>query len=253
MLRPRRSAPARSFAIRGSDWLPTSKSRHRARRRRLEVRLVGAELRDHACLECVVQHRLRDARRDVIGRVLVQRERVWLRNTVHVEVTARQRQRANRPREGVHGYIVGARAGSLRRAFARALWAWLQDPEIKRLTDTPDSHAAQRSWFESLGGRTDYFVWRIEVDGAPIGAFGLKHVTLEDAEYRAYLGERAHWGCGIGQWMLDRACHEARVMRLRRLHQRELSTTHGRSRRIGVSASEPTRSRAAYVLMSIEL
>jgi hypothetical protein len=38
-------------------------------------------------------------------------------------------------------------------------WAWLQDPEIKRLTDTPDfTRTAQRSWFESLGGRTDYFL-----------------------------------------------------------------------------------------------
>jgi RimJ/RimL family protein N-acetyltransferase len=90
-------------------------------------------------------------------------------------------------------------------------WAWLQDPEIKRLTDTPDfTRAAQRSWFESLAGRTDYFVWGIEVDGAPIGAFGIKHVTQDDAEYWGYLGERSHWGRGIGQWMLERACGEAR-------------------------------------------
>ncbi len=49
-----------------------------------EVRLVGAELRDHACLERVLHHRLRDPRRHVIGLVLVRRERVWLRNAVHL-------------------------------------------------------------------------------------------------------------------------------------------------------------------------
>lgn len=97
-------------------------------------------------------------------------------------------------------------------------WTWLQDPEIKRLTDTPEfTRQAQRSWFDSLADRTDYLVWGIEVDGMPIGAFGLKHVTAEDAEYWGYVGERPYWGRGVGQWMLKRACGEAGRLGLRRL------------------------------------
>jgi len=102
-------------------------------------------------------------------------------------------------------------------------WEWLRDPEIKLLTDTPDfTPAAQRAWFDSLAHRKDYLVWGIEVDGMPVGAFGLKHVTSDDAEYWGYLGERTFWGQGIGQWMLERARVEARRLGLRRLHLRVL-------------------------------
>jgi RimJ/RimL family protein N-acetyltransferase len=102
-------------------------------------------------------------------------------------------------------------------------WVWLQDPEIKALTDTPDfTRDMQRSWFESLPRRSDYFVWGIEIDGTPIGAFGLKQVTAEDAEYWGYLGERSYWGRGIGQWMLHCARDEARRLGLARLRLRVL-------------------------------
>ena len=107
--------------------------------------------------------------------------------------------------------------------FLERSWHWLQDPEIKRLTDTPDfTQEVQRSWFDSLTGRTDYLVWGIEVNGEPVGAFGLKQVTDRDAEYWGYLGERAYWGRGIGQWMLARARDEALALGLRRLHLRVL-------------------------------
>ena len=38
-------------------------------------------------------------------------------------------------------------------------WVWLNDPEIKSLTITPDLEKEnQRRWFESLKSRKDYFV-----------------------------------------------------------------------------------------------
>lgn len=108
------------------------------------------------------------------------------------------------------------------RILARS-WNWLQDPELKRLTDTPEfTRDAQRSWFDSLADRADYFAWGIEVDGKLIGAFGLKHVTSDEAEYWGYLGEKAYWGRGIGQWMLERATAEGRRLDLRRLRLRVL-------------------------------
>ena len=100
-------------------------------------------------------------------------------------------------------------------------WTWLRDPEIKRLTDTPDfTRETQRSWFDSLGAREDYFVWGVELREAPVGAFGLKNVTDDEAEYWGYLGDRACWGQGIGQWMLERARAEAHRLGLQRLRLR---------------------------------
>jgi len=133
-------------------------------------------------------------------------------------------------------------------------WHWLQDPEIKRLTDTPDfTRDAQRSWFESLQGRSDYLIWGVEVEGAPIGAFGLKHVTREDAEYWGYLGERSHWGRGIGQWMLERARDEARRLGLSRIHlrvRRDNARAIAAYRRFGFRVDSES---GEHSLMSIDL
>ena len=133
-------------------------------------------------------------------------------------------------------------------------WHWLNDPEIKRLTDTPDfTSEEQRSWFESLAARTDYFIWGIEIDGTPIGAFGLKHVTPESAEYWGYVGDRSRWGRGVGQWMLARACDEARRLGLRRLHLRVLrdnARAISAYRRFGFRTDSESETHA---LMSVDL
>lgn len=95
---------------------------------------------------------------------------------------------------------------------------WLRDPELRFLTDTPVfTPETQRKWFEGLQDRSDYVVWGIQAGEEPIGAFGLKHMTAEEAEYWGYIGDRAFWGRGIGQWMLQQSADEARARGLSRL------------------------------------
>lgn len=85
-------------------------------------------------------------------------------------------------------------------------WTWLADPEIKRLTDTPDiTREGQRKWFAHLATADDYVVWGVLANCVPVGVVGLKHIDVENGtgEYFGYLGEKDHWGKGIGVAMLD--------------------------------------------------
>jgi RimJ/RimL family protein N-acetyltransferase len=81
---------------------------------------------------------------------------------------------------------------------------WLEDEEIRRLTNTPVfSEISQLEWFRSLGGKTDYKIWSIKVNNIPVGACGLKNITPIDCEYWGYVGEKDYWGKGIGKKVLD--------------------------------------------------
>lgn len=92
-----------------------------------------------------------------------------------------------------------------------ASWRWFTTTDLGTLTDTPPfTREQQRAWFDGLPDRTDYISWGVAVDGAPVGAFGLKHVTDHDGEYWAYLAEPASRGRGIGQWMFKVVCDEGR-------------------------------------------
>jgi RimJ/RimL family protein N-acetyltransferase len=103
--------------------------------------------------------------------------------------------------------------------FLEKSWRWLQDPEIKKLTMTPDfNHEQQRRWFDRLPEMKDYFIWGLRCDGAPIGAVGLKHVADGRAEYWGYIGERGYWGAGLGGEMMRFIFGEAKKMRLRELY-----------------------------------
>ena len=83
-------------------------------------------------------------------------------------------------------------------------WGWLNDPEIRLLTDTPVfSKEDQQRWFASLAERDDYIVWGVSVDGLKIGVVGLKNITSDQAEYFGYLGEKSYWGKGFGYQMLQ--------------------------------------------------
>jgi RimJ/RimL family protein N-acetyltransferase len=84
-------------------------------------------------------------------------------------------------------------------------WRWLRDPEIKTLTLTPDfDRADQRRFFDGLARRSDYLVWGVELSGQkPIGAAGLKHIRERRAEYWGYIGDKEHWGQGLGGQMLE--------------------------------------------------
>ncbi len=109
---------------------------------------------------------------------------------------------------------------------------WLSDPEIKRLTQTPDiDEEIQREWFKSLGVRNDYYIRGITADDIPIGACGLKHITSIEAEYWGYIGEKRYIGQGIGNVMLEGMINVARKLRIKELY---LNVTTENERAIGL-------------------
>jgi RimJ/RimL family protein N-acetyltransferase len=105
------------------------------------------------------------------------------------------------------------------RTFLDRSWDWLQDPELKRLTLTPDfTREDQRRFFESLPTRSHYRIWGVLLgSGEPIGAAGLKNMLDGTAEYWGYIGERSCWGRGFGRQMLGSVEQESRAMNLRKL------------------------------------
>lgn len=103
--------------------------------------------------------------------------------------------------------------------YLECSWSWLRDPEIRRLTMTPEfTREQQARWFASLPTLRDYRIWGIAHEGRPIGALGLKHITAADAEYWGYLGDKSCWGRGLGRDMMHFAIEEARRLGLARLY-----------------------------------
>ena len=96
-------------------------------------------------------------------------------------------------------------------SFLHASNGWLKDEEIQRLTMTPSfTEQQQAEWFAGLPSRSDYVIWGIELDGAPIGAFGIKHIRNGSGEFWGYIGDKSNWGRGIGGWMIDQAFNYAK-------------------------------------------
>jgi RimJ/RimL family protein N-acetyltransferase len=88
--------------------------------------------------------------------------------------------------------------------FLELSWKWLNDDEIRRLTNTPVfSKNGQKKWYDALNDRNDYKIWGIDIDGTHIGACGLKKITKFDCEYWGYIGEKDFWGKGIGSSILN--------------------------------------------------
>lgn len=107
--------------------------------------------------------------------------------------------------------------------FLQASSIWLRDPDVKRLTLTPDfTDAQQERWFDSLRNKQNYRIWGIIAGDTPIGATGLKNIDHErsEGEYWGYLGEKAYWGCGIGRQMVQHVCDYAASLRLMRVYLR---------------------------------
>lgn len=89
--------------------------------------------------------------------------------------------------------------------FLEKSWLWLNDPEIKKLTNTPDfTRKSQRKWFEGLKSNLNYWVKGILYKEKPIGAAGLKNIDFEKktAEYFGYIGEKEFWGKGLSKQLL---------------------------------------------------
>lgn len=103
--------------------------------------------------------------------------------------------------------------------FLDRSWEWLNDPEIKALTMTPDfSKNDQMAFFKSLPSKKDYWIKGIMEDGIPIGAMGLKHITQQQAEYWGYIGDKNYWGKGIGSFMMEEAINKAAALGLKQIY-----------------------------------
>ncbi len=98
-------------------------------------------------------------------------------------------------------------------------WQWLNDPEIKELTQTPDfTREQQRAWFDSLAERKDYMVWGINVNNTKIGVAGLKNINDKEAEYFGYIGAKEYWSKGLSRPILDFIKLEASRLGLNRIY-----------------------------------
>jgi RimJ/RimL family protein N-acetyltransferase len=103
--------------------------------------------------------------------------------------------------------------------FLEMSWIWLRDQEIKQLTMTPDfTKEQQLVWYAGLWNRKDYLIWGIELNGEPIGAFGIKNIDSGNGEYWGYIGRKELWGKGIGGWMVNNAILQAVEIGLCRLY-----------------------------------
>lgn len=106
-------------------------------------------------------------------------------------------------------------------AFLEKSWEWLNDPEIKELTLTPDfSKEDQLNFYNSLPQKKDYWIKGITENNTPIGAMGLKNIDTGEssAEYWGYIGEKEYWGKGIGKFILKEAIIKARELNLKKIY-----------------------------------
>lgn len=98
-------------------------------------------------------------------------------------------------------------------------WEWLNDPQIKQLTITPDlDKESQERWFESLKHRKDYYIAGVWRDDEPIGVLGIKHITSTDGELFGYIGEKKYWGKAVGVDMMIHTLNHARSLGLSSLY-----------------------------------
>lgn len=103
--------------------------------------------------------------------------------------------------------------GEFDEKFLGLSWDWLNDKEIKRLTDTADfTKEQQKEWYRCLRYKSDYLIWGIYADSVPIGACGLKNITATDCEYWGYIGNKQFWGKGIGGRVMELVEGRARLL-----------------------------------------
>ena len=109
--------------------------------------------------------------------------------------------------------------------FLPLSWKWLNDPEIKNLTGTPDfSKEDQIIFFGSIDSREDYKIFGIESDNIKIGACGLKNIESSKAEYWGYIGEKSCWGKGLGNQLIYKMLIKAKEMGLKKVYLKVSNT-----------------------------
>lgn len=107
-------------------------------------------------------------------------------------------------------------------------WEWLNDPEIKRLTLTPDfDRESQEVWFRSLKERNDYYIRSVCWNDEPIGAFGIKHLTSTDGEIWYYIGEKKYLRKGVGTQMMQYLIEYAKSKNLKSVYTKLSKTNIG--------------------------
>jgi RimJ/RimL family protein N-acetyltransferase len=103
-------------------------------------------------------------------------------------------------------------------SFLDLSWKWLNDKEIKALTNTPDFDKQQQiEWYNSLKLKEDYLLWGVQIANTKIGACGLKNIRTNDCEYWGYIGEKTYWGNGLGRQMLQLMEKKASGMGINRI------------------------------------
>lgn len=105
--------------------------------------------------------------------------------------------------------------------FLEKSWEWLNDPEIKLLTLTPDfTKEGQIKFYNSLPARTNYWIKGIAVNNIPIGLVGLKNINTsqKSGEYWGFIGEKSFWGKGIGKFMIEEVLKKTKELRLKKVY-----------------------------------
>jgi RimJ/RimL family protein N-acetyltransferase len=124
--------------------------------------------------------------------------------------------------------------------FLNKSWEWLNEPEIKALTMTPDfTKEEQLKFYKQLANKQDYWIKGIIEEDIPIGAMGLKHINTHNAEYWGYIGEKKYWGKMIGVYMLQQAILKAKELGLNQIYL--------------IVHSNNTRAKKLYIKMGFQL
>lgn len=99
--------------------------------------------------------------------------------------------------------------------FLDLSWEWLNDPEIKVLTMTPDfTMEEQDIFFNNLPRRTDYKISGILINGAKAGACGLKNIKDREAELWCYIGLKQYWGAGLSRFIIEHIQAESNMLNI---------------------------------------
>jgi RimJ/RimL family protein N-acetyltransferase len=111
--------------------------------------------------------------------------------------------------------------------FLNLSWIWLNDPEIKKLTNTPDfTRESQKIWFDTINLIENYLIWGIEFQNIKIGVCGLKNITIYDCEYWGFIGEKAFWNKGVGTMILKEIVRISKDKGLKSIWLKVISTNH---------------------------
>lgn len=103
--------------------------------------------------------------------------------------------------------------------FLELSWEWLNDPELKELTMTPNfTKDDQRRFYQNLSQRVDYRIFGISLFGEKIGACGLKNISVKSGEYWGYIGNKRYWGHGYGKEIIAHIEDLARALKLRSIY-----------------------------------